>query len=197
MAPRVHGRAARLPAREPIAILSAGVIAPTGADLDAFWAGLVTGADGISAIERFAVDDLRVGRGGEIKKFACRARPAAAGRSRRRAAAGRGGRSARRGWPSTSRRSGWAIVVGTALGGVEEGERALVERGPRRARRARSTIAPGGPWRRTSARAGPVLTVSTACASGATALGIGADLLRDGPGGPRRGRAATTSSAAS
>jgi len=54
---------------EPIAILGGGVITPIGADLDSFWAGLLAGGDGISTIERFAVDDLKVGRGGEIKRL--------------------------------------------------------------------------------------------------------------------------------
>src|SRR5258705_14020805 len=54
---------------EPVTIAAAGAVPPLGADLDAFWSGLVTGSDGISMIERFPVDDLRVGRGGEIKKL--------------------------------------------------------------------------------------------------------------------------------
>ncbi|MGH7275897.1 MAG: beta-ketoacyl synthase N-terminal-like domain-containing protein, partial [Candidatus Rokuibacteriota bacterium] len=54
---------------EPVVIVAAGAITPIGGDLDAFWSGLVTGSDGITRIERFFVDDLRVGRGGEIKKL--------------------------------------------------------------------------------------------------------------------------------
>src|SRR5713101_9754061 len=54
---------------EPVALIAAGAVTPLGADLDAFWSGLVTGSDGITRIERFPVDDLRVGRGGEIKKL--------------------------------------------------------------------------------------------------------------------------------
>src|SRR2546426_10117423 len=54
---------------EPVSLVAAGVVTPFGADLDAFWSGLITGSDGISMIERFTVDDLRVGRGGEIKKL--------------------------------------------------------------------------------------------------------------------------------
>src|SRR6266851_2166782 len=52
---------------DPVAIVAGGVVTPIGADLDTFWAGLVDGRDGISTIERFRVDDLRVGRAGEIK----------------------------------------------------------------------------------------------------------------------------------
>ena len=52
-----------------IAIVAAGVVTPIGQDLDTFWSSLLTGADGTSAVERFPVGDLRVGRGGEIKKL--------------------------------------------------------------------------------------------------------------------------------
>ena len=55
--------------RERIAIVAAGVVTPIGQDLDTFWSGLLTGVDGTSAVERFPVGDLRVGRGGEIKKL--------------------------------------------------------------------------------------------------------------------------------
>ena len=57
------------PRLERIAILAGGVCTPIGQDVDAFWSALLTGADGISCIERFPVDDLRVGNGGEIKKL--------------------------------------------------------------------------------------------------------------------------------
>ncbi|HSE93519.1 MAG TPA: beta-ketoacyl-[acyl-carrier-protein] synthase family protein, partial [Methylomirabilota bacterium] len=73
-----------------------------------------------------------------------------------------------------------ALVLGTALGGVEELERALAGDGG--ARRARAALYDGPAHalaRRLDVR-GPVLTVSTACASGATAIGLGAELLRDG-----------------
>ena len=66
-----------------------------------------------------------------------------------------------------------AVVVGTALGGVEEGERALAGEGPRRRLRGALYDAPGDNLARWLGARGPVLTVSTACASGATALGVG------------------------
>ena len=61
----------RLPLTTPerIAVSAAGVVTPIGQDLDSFWSALLTGADGISQIERFPVADLRVGQGGEIKKL--------------------------------------------------------------------------------------------------------------------------------
>ena len=141
---------------------------------------------GISAIERFPVDDLRVGRGGEIKKLP----PVAAGDAlARRRAADRGRRrsegAARR---STPRRSGsrwWSAPRSAA-------SRSSSTRWPGTARRVarwtRSTTRPRTRWPPGSARAGRRITVSSACASGATALGLGADLLREGRGGPGRGR---------
>jgi 3-oxoacyl-[acyl-carrier-protein] synthase II len=61
---------------------------------------------------------------------------------------------------------------------VEEGERALAERGPAAAAGARYDR-PGRTLAAHLGAAGPALTVCTACASGATALGLAADLLRD------------------
>ncbi|HEV8614889.1 MAG TPA: beta-ketoacyl-[acyl-carrier-protein] synthase family protein [Methylomirabilota bacterium] len=163
---------------EPVSVLAAGVITPIGADLDAFWAGLIGGADGISTIERFRVDDLRVGRGGEIKKLRA---PRAVDAPRCRATAllfaaadDLLGRARLAADPARV-----AVVVGTALGGVEQLERAVDgDPGPRVAAGALYDSPAHALAARLCAR-GPVLTVSTACASGATAMGLGADLLRD------------------
>jgi 3-oxoacyl-(acyl-carrier-protein) synthase len=158
-----------------VTVVAAGVATPIGPDLDAFWSGLLAGADGVSAIERFPTADLRVGRGGEIKKLSP---VAAAGRSRAAAllvaaAADLRGR-ARLGAAATR----IAVVVGTALGGVEALEHALGGDGA--ARRALDALydSPAHALAAWLGARGPVLTVSSACASGATALGVGADLLR-------------------
>jgi 3-oxoacyl-[acyl-carrier-protein] synthase II len=159
-------------------LVAAGVVTPVGTDLDAFWSGLVTGSDGISVIERFPVGDLRVNRAGEIKKLplpaggedgcrACRLLEAAA-------------RDLLTRTPLPARPSRRAVVIGTALGGVDELDRALSGDGS--ARRAAGGLydSPAQALARRVGARGPVLTVSTACASGATALGVAADLLRDG-----------------
>ena len=150
---------------------------PIGLDLDAFWSGLLAGADGLSAIERFPTTDLRVGRGGEIKKLP----PVALGVRSRAAAllvAAAADLCARGGVDATPERI--AVVVGTALGGVEELDHALATDG--RARRALDGLydSPAHALAAWLGARGPVLTVSSACASGATALGVGADLLRAG-----------------
>jgi 3-oxoacyl-(acyl-carrier-protein) synthase len=153
------------------------VATPIGLDLDAFWSGLLAGADGLSAIERFPTADLRVGQGGEIKKLP----PVALGiRSRATAllvaaAADLGGRARLDAAPERI-----AVITGTALGGVEELEHALAGDGG--ARRALDALydSPAHALAAWLGARGPVLTVSSACASGATALGLGADLLREG-----------------
>jgi 3-oxoacyl-[acyl-carrier-protein] synthase II len=153
------------------------VATPIGLDLDAFWSGLLAGVDGLSAIERFTTADLRVGRGGEIKKLppvarGVRARAAALLVA---AAADLGGRARLDAAPERI-----AVIAGTALGGVEELEHALT--GDGRARRALDALydSPAHALAAWLGARGPVLTVSSACASGATALGLGADLLREG-----------------
>jgi 3-oxoacyl-(acyl-carrier-protein) synthase len=159
-------------------VLSAGVVTPLGPDLDAFWAGLVTASDGIGPIERFPVHDLRVGRGGEIKKLArAGRRPLRGGRAAELLLAAAADLRGRVVLDVPPERLG--VVVGTALGGVEEGEESLRDRRPGRAAGALYD-APGRTLAEYLGARGPVLTVSTACASGATALGLGADLVRDG-----------------
>lgn len=168
---------------ERIAIQAAGLITPIGQDVGTFWSSLVTGASGISSIERFSVADLRVGRGGEIKTLPrindwrhvpdCRATRlliSAAHELCRQAGLGPPPRNADR----------VAVVLGTALGGVEEGEKTLG--GDRRIRRLRGSLydSPSHNVARWLGARGPVMTVSTACASGATAIGVGADLIRHG-----------------
>lgn len=171
-------------AAEPIAVTGAGVVAPIGPDLDAFWAGLVTGASGIADIERFPVADLRVGRGGEVKKlprWPAEERPAPACRVSRflihaaREALAHAGLATERPAPARV-----AVVVGTALGGIDDAER--VVRGQGGTRALSGALYDGPTWRlaRWLGARGPVLAVSTACASGATSLGVAADLLRAG-----------------
>src|SRR5947208_13646934 len=149
---------------ERIAILAGGVCTPIAQDVDAFWSALLTGADGISRIERFPVDDLRVGWGGEIKKLKCLQREGC--RASQLLFAAADDLLARARLDAPAERVG--VVLGTALGGVEEGERALA--GDRRARRAAAALYDGPAHAlalRLGAR-GPVMTVSTACAAGAS-----------------------------
>jgi 3-oxoacyl-(acyl-carrier-protein) synthase len=164
-----------------VAVEAAGVVTPIGQDVESFWSALVTGASGISPIERFPVADLRVGRGGEIKKLArmpssarvpdCRATRLLVSAAEELCAQWDRGTAA----PERT-----AVVLGTALGGVEEGERALAGDRPRRRLRRALYDAPARNLARWLGCRGPVVTVSTACASGATAIAFGVDLLQSG-----------------
>ena len=173
--------------REPVSITGAGVVTPIGQDLDSFWAGLVTGVSGIGEIERFPVGDLRVTRGGEVKKLL---RAPAAGSADPDWPEGRASRflvhAAREALETAGLRTDRpppariGVVIGTALGGIDAAEHAV--RGEGGLRRLAGSLY-DGPTRdlaRWLGATGPVLAVSTACASGATSLGLGADLLRDG-----------------
>jgi 3-oxoacyl-[acyl-carrier-protein] synthase II len=164
-----------------IAITGMGVVSPVGQGVTAFWSGLTSGISGISAIERFDTSDMRVGRGGEIKCLAalspeapllpaCRASQFlihAAAEAMQQAGLDQ----------STATGPGLGVVIGSALGGIGEAERFQAQ--PRNLH-ALAGAAYDGPTRRLAqwlGATGPVLSLSTACASGATSLGIGADLL--------------------
>jgi 3-oxoacyl-[acyl-carrier-protein] synthase II len=174
-----------------ILVTGAGVVTALGEDLDSFWAGLVTGVSGISEIERFPVADLRVTRGGEVKKPG-RVPPSPRGGGAPPAARQRWSRASRflvqaarealetAGLAALPPPARVAVVIGTALGGIDDAARAL--RGEGRLRTLVGSLY-DGPTRELAGwvgAGGPVLTVSTACASGATSLGLGADLLRAG-----------------
>jgi len=174
----------------PVAITGAGVVAAIGADLDAFWAGLVTGVSGISEIEGFPVADLRVTRGGEVKKLprdVPAPPPGGRGQSRRvtycrtsrflvhAAREALEAAALREALPPAER---IAVVVGTALGGIDEASRALGTRGRLRGVLGSAYDGPTRNLARWLGARGPAMTVTTACASGATSIGLGADLLR-------------------
>lgn len=170
---------------DQIAITGMGVVSPIGQDVSSYWSGLVNGACGISRIERFSTDGLRVQNGGEIKALRELVGPAASPLPECRAsqfliaAASEALQMAQ--WNNVTRSDQrLGIVIGTALGGIGQAERLLDKPHDLHA----LTGAPyDGPtrhlahWFRVT---GPVMTISTACASGATSLGIAADLLRAG-----------------
>ena len=180
----------RSPRVRPVAITGAGVVTAIGQDLDSFWAGLVTGVSGISEIEGFPVGDLRVTRGGEIKKLRrdtpgappgdlTRARRVVRCRTSRllvHAAREALETAGLRGALPEPERVG--VVIGTALGGIDEASRALAAPGGLSKLVGSVYDGPTRNLARWLGARGPVLTVTTACASGATSLGLAADLLR-------------------
>src|SRR2546425_10176034 len=115
------------PPEDRIAITGMGVVSPIGQGVEAFWSGLINGVSGITPIERFPTHDLRVRRGGEVKQLlgtvglerplpACRASQflihaatEATQMARLPEAVAAGGRV--------------GVGIGSAVGGVAEGER--------------------------------------------------------------------------
>lgn len=171
---------------DSIAITGMGVVSPIGQDLETYWSSLVSGSCGISVIERFSTEGMRVKSGGEIKTLSNRTgmgdRPLPSCRASRFLilAAREALHMAR--WyesPPVERRLG--VVIGSALGGIEQGER-LLEQQPQDLHALTGALH-DGPTRNLAhwfCVPGPVMTISTACASGATSLGVAADLLRAG-----------------
>ena len=161
-----------------------GVVSPIGQGIAAFWAGLINGVSGITTIERFATHDFRVRRGGEIKQcvglLTCE-RPLPACRASQFLiyAAAEAMRMARL-QDSVAPETCLGVVVGSALGGIAEAERWHAQPGDLHALGAASYDGPTRHLARWLGATGPVLTLSTACASGATSLGLAADLLRAG-----------------
>jgi 3-oxoacyl-[acyl-carrier-protein] synthase II len=171
---------------DAIAITGAGVVTAIGQDLGTFWSGLVTGTSGISEIERFPVADLRVTRGGEIKKLT---RPIAAGG--RRPPACRTSRFLIQAAREALETAGLAaegaldprrlaVVTGSALGGIDDAERAVRGQGGLAALLGALYDGPTRRLARWLRAEGPVIAVTTACASGASSLGLAADVLRAG-----------------
>ena len=167
-----------------IAVTGMGVVSPIGCGLRPYWSALINGTSGISQIERFSTHGMRVSRGGEVKELDdsfCSGRPLPKCRASQFLvfAASEALRMAK--WDdSLTPDSRLGVVVGTALGGIEWAER-LIER----PQDLHALVAANydGPTRQlaswVSAR-GPAMTISTACASGASSLGVAADLLRAG-----------------
>ena len=75
---------------------------------------------------------------------------------------------------------GLGVVIGSALGGIGEAERFQAQPRDLHALAGAAYDAPPRHLARWIGATGPVLSLSTACASGATSLGIGADLLHAG-----------------
>jgi 3-oxoacyl-[acyl-carrier-protein] synthase II len=172
------------PHSDRIAITGMGVISPIGQGVEAYWAGLLQGVSGITSIERFPTHDMRVARGGEIKHLLGMLpdnRPLPACRAAQfliHAAHEAMGMARLDDVPATSQRL--AVVVGSALGGIGEAERFLDQPQNLHALAGAPYDGPTRHLARWLGVTGPVVTLSTACASGVTSLGVGADLLRAG-----------------
>lgn len=152
-------------APQPVAITGLGAVCALGLGLDEVWAALAAGRDGMRVIERFSTEGFSTHLGGMVpvpgtidvddataSRALCIRYAVDAGRE----ALARSGVTL-----ADPRRVG--LVLGTSmgshLGGLHDGS-------------AEVAAALG--------LAGPVLTVSTACASSTNALGLGKELLDEG-----------------
>jgi 3-oxoacyl-[acyl-carrier-protein] synthase II len=67
------GQKAERPERDPdrrrVVITGIGPVTPVGTGVEAFWAGLIAGRNGVREIARFPTDDLPVKVAGDVHDF--------------------------------------------------------------------------------------------------------------------------------
>jgi 3-oxoacyl-[acyl-carrier-protein] synthase II len=174
-----------------IAITGFGTINALGAGVEAFEAGLRAGVCGVGELSLFSSEGYRTSLAAEVKRIEAPARLAA--RTARRASRTNllSLAAADEAWRMAgldgAEVPGVGVIVGTTTGGLALGEERF--RRDLRGERSRFRMAE---WVETPvsvsadtiaavfACTGPRLTVSTACSSGANALGIAADWIRTG-----------------
>ena len=176
---------------ERVVVTGIGPVTPVGTGVEEFWAGLTSGRNGISPIERFDASDLPVKLAGEVRDFdpAVWMEPKEIRRTDRFVQYAMA--SAKLAWEDAGRpeipseRGG--IVFGTGIGGIEwllNQHQVLLQKGPGRvspfmvpalmANAAAGHIAMG------LGLTGPNFCTVSACASGAHAVGEGYRMVRDG-----------------
>lgn len=175
-----------------IAITGAGSINALGAGVEAFAAGLRAGRCGIGPLTRFAADGYRSACAAEAPPASLPGGIAPRTAARLSATVRLALVAAAEAWAGAGLGDGrdCGVVLGTTTGGM-----ATTEESYRRRLAADGSPVPPASWLEapvgvaTDAVAaligsrGPRLTVSTACSSGANALGIAADWIRAGRAG--------------
>ncbi len=180
--------------RRRVVVTGLGVVAPNGIGREAFWDALMAGRSGISPITHFDASRFKSRIAGQIldfdperhmsakvaKRSARFARFAIAAGLEALAHAGLGpleGEAGARG----------AVVIGSGIGAfdmMEEEHEAFLTKGPGRFHPLTVPMiipnAPAGMLANETGFRGPNYSVSTACATGATAIGSALDLIRAG-----------------
>jgi 3-oxoacyl-(acyl-carrier-protein) synthase len=172
-----------------IVITGMGAIAPNGNSVAEFWDGLVAGRCALAPITRFDASPFRNPCGGEVKSFELPDPDASRAKAYALAAIAQALAEARLEGDAL-REAG--IVLATNFGGCDHGYRFLAARHRGRGRSPASG-APDPRWleeydfqaaAREAARRwgirGPSATLSLSCASGVAAIGLAADLIREG-----------------
>lgn len=148
--------------QQPVLITGLGAVSALGLGLDAMWDALAAGRDGMQPIERFSTDTFSTHLGGMVPVAGTLEVDDAEGTRRLciQYAIEAGREALRRSGAQVKDPKRIALVLGTSmgshLGGLHDGS-------------AEVAAALG--------IAGPVITISTACASSTNAIGTGRDLL--------------------
>jgi 3-oxoacyl-[acyl-carrier-protein] synthase II len=175
-----------------VVVTGLGVCASNGTGVERFWDALVHGRSGVAPITLCDAAPLRSRIAGEVRDFdAERLLPAKflkrSARFAQLALAAANEALARARVPDGAAREDIAVVVGTGVGGFEVLEReheVFLTRGPGRFNPLTVPLvipdmAAGAVATETGCR-GPNLGITTACASGAHAIGTALDLVRSG-----------------
>jgi|SRR5215831_2252738 len=175
-----------------VVVTGLGVCAPNGTGVPRFWDALISGRSGIGPIQAFDASALRSRIAGEVRDF--HPNGGISSRTLKRTArfthlalVAAQEAVAMAQLPNGDSRENAAVVVGSGIGGFDTLEREhenFLTRGP--GRFAPQTVpmiipdmAAGAIAIETGCR-GPNLCLSTACASGAHAIGTALDLIRQG-----------------
>ncbi len=174
-----------------VVITGIGILSPVGLDTATAWAALLSGTSGVAPIAGFDPERLDVRIAAEMKDFD----PEAVVEKREARKMDRCSVTA-----IAAAREAWAmsgagfddpesvgVVIGSAFGGaatIQSGMGTFFERGPQRIgphlHGAMLVDTPGFEVARDLGVIGPNFSVSSACASGAHAVGVASDLVRHG-----------------
>lgn len=167
----------------PIAITGLGAVCSVGADVPSLLDSIRRGASGLRTLSRFDPGAIPAVPVGEVASLPGNTSEGSATHRLACAAAREAVRDA--GFERTPAPERIAVVVGTTTGGIERSGdwylRRLDGHSPDAAELRRHALGTVGTAVAAAVGAtGPILTLCTACSSGANAIAVGADLLRAG-----------------
>lgn len=179
--------------RRRVVITGIGLVTPLGLDRETSWRGLIEGKSGIKPFENFDASRLRTQFGGEVRgfdvsKYMSKPEERRTDRYSQLAIAAADEAMSDAGYEiPESQTNQVGVLLGVALGGLrslEENHITLLEKGPKRMSPTMvpmmlANTAPGLIAIRHGA-GGPNYTLTSACASGAHAIGESAALIASG-----------------